>query len=185
MRRDGSRIPSFVQRIPADVRANAAGIELAIPLGDEFVFVTPSESAQAIRFSLRTAEPSEAKARHGLAAAYLAGVWQALRNDAPVHLTHRQATALAGELYRVWADSKSRARSVAMVHTPGVGWAPDTESHEEQEAHWVAVREMWGRIGGDGETISEFTALKRNHKAADSGIERRLPVGPKFIVDGK
>lgn len=28
------------------------------------------------------------------------------------------------------------ARSVAMVHTPGVGWAPDTESQEEQEAHW-------------------------------------------------
>lgn len=80
--------------------------------------------------------------------AYLEGVWQALRNDAPVHLTHRQATALAGELYRVWADSESRARSVAMVHTPGVGWTPDTESHEEQEAHWAAVTEMWERVGG-------------------------------------
>lgn len=52
-----------------------------------------------------------------------------------MHLTHRQATALAGDLYRVWADSESRARSVAMVHGPGVGWAPDTESQEEQEAH--------------------------------------------------
>ncbi|MGY4346154.1 hypothetical protein ACVWXM_002621 [Bradyrhizobium sp. GM7.3] len=23
------------------------------------------------------------------------------------------------------------------------GWTPDTESHEEQEAHWAAVTEMW------------------------------------------
>ena len=101
MRRDGSRFPLFVQRIPADVRRKAAGIELAIPLGDGFVFVTPSDGAQAVRFSLRTSEPSEIKTRQALAAAYLETVWAALRNDAPVHLTHRQATALAGELYRV------------------------------------------------------------------------------------
>ena len=25
-----------------------------------------------------------------------------------------------------------------MVHTLDVGWAPNTESHEEQEAHWAA-----------------------------------------------
>lgn len=79
MRRDGSRIPSFVQRIPADVRAKAAGIELAIPLGDEFVFVTPSESAQAIRFSLRTAvQRSEGASwsRRGLSGGCLAGLPQ-------------------------------------------------------------------------------------------------------------
>ena len=151
MRRDGSRFPIFVQRIPADVRDKATGNPLAIPLGDGFVFVTLSESAQAVRFSLRTAEPSEIKTRQALAAAYLETVWEALRNDAPTHLTHRQATALAGDLYRVWADSESRARSVAMVHTPGVGWAPDTESHEEQEAHWVAIAEMWEKVGRDGE----------------------------------
>lgn len=151
MRRDGSRIPIFVQRIPADVRGKTAGLSLAIPLGDGFVFVTPSESAQAIRFSLRTAEPSEAKKRQALAAAYLETVWEALRNNAPAHLTHRQATALAGELYRVWADSKGRGRSVAMVHTPGVGWAPDTESEEEREGHWAAVVAMWEKVGEDGD----------------------------------
>lgn len=93
MRRVGSRFPLFVQRIPADVRSKAVGIELAIPLGDGFVFVTLSEGAQAVRFSLRTTEPSEVKTRQALAAAYLETVWAALRNDAPVHLTHRQATA--------------------------------------------------------------------------------------------
>ncbi|WP_346658117.1 DUF6538 domain-containing protein [Bradyrhizobium sp. 154] len=134
MRRDGSRFPLFVQRIPADVRRKAVGFELAIPLGDGFVFVTPSEGAQAVRFSLRTAEPNEAKRRHALAAASLAIIWEALRNDAPVRLTHRQATALAGELYGVWADSESRARVLPWC-APGVGWAPDTESQDEQEAH--------------------------------------------------
>ncbi|MCA1435613.1 tyrosine-type recombinase/integrase [Bradyrhizobium sp. BRP20] len=152
MRRDGSQNKWFAQRIPADVRRKAIGVELAIPLGNSFVFVTPSESTQAIRFSLRTADPSEAKTRNAIAAAYLEGVWQALRNDAPVHLSHRQATALAGELYRVWADSESRARSVAMVHTPGVGWAPDTDSQDEQEAQWAAIVAMWEKVGKDGDS---------------------------------
>ncbi|WP_444768127.1 hypothetical protein [Rhodopseudomonas sp. NSM] len=71
-----------------------------------------------------------AKTRQALAAAYLETVWAALRIDAPVHLTHRQATALAGELDRVWADRESRARGASKVHTPDVGWAPDTESHD-------------------------------------------------------
>ncbi|WP_247389256.1 MULTISPECIES: tyrosine-type recombinase/integrase [unclassified Bradyrhizobium] len=178
MSRDGSRFPSFVQRIPADVRAKVAGIELAIPLGGGFVFVRPSESAQAIRFSLRTAEPSEAKARHGVAAAHLEGVWQALRNDAPVHLSHRQTTALAGELYRVWADSESRARSVAMVHTPGVGWEPDTESHEEQEAQWAAVVDMWERVGGDGDA-------KKLEKSLGPIVDRLLLTKGIRRVDGE
>ncbi|WP_225128002.1 tyrosine-type recombinase/integrase [Bradyrhizobium sp. IC3123] len=167
MRRDGSRFPLFVQRIPADVRRKVVGFELAIPLGDSFVFVTLSEGAQAVRFSLRTTEPSEAKRRQALAAAHLATVWEAFRNDAPVHLTHRQATALAGELYRVWGDSEGRARSVAMVHTPGVGWAPDTESQEEQETHWAAVTEMWERVGGDGEA-------KKLEKALGPIVDRLL-----------
>lgn len=167
MSRDGSRSPLFVQRIPADVRDEAIGNTLAIPLGDGFVFVTPSESAQAIRFSLRTTDPSEIKTRQAAAAAFLESVWKSLRSHAPVHLTHRQTTALAGELYRVWADSESRARSVAMVHTPGVGWAPDTESHDEQEAHWAAVTEMWERVGGDGEA-------KKLEKALGPIVDRLL-----------
>lgn len=130
--------------------ADAPGrVSLAIPLGDSFVFVTPSEGAQAVRFSLRTAEPSEIKTRQALAAAYLETVWEALRNDAPVHLTHRQATALAGELYRVWADSESCARSVAIVHTPGVGLLltkgirrVDSESRVMLlVAFWMALRD--------------------------------------------
>lgn len=167
MRRDGSRNSLFVQRIPTDVREKAIGNPLAIPLGDGFVFLTPSESAQAVRFSLRTADPSEAKTRQALAAAYLETVWEALRNNAPAHLTHRQATALAGELYRVWADSESRARSVAMVHTPGVGWELEAESQDEQEAHWAAVVAMWEKVGKDGDP-------KRLEKSLGPIVDRLL-----------
>lgn len=151
MRRSGSRNLLFVQRIPTDVRDKAIGNPLAIPLGDGFVLVTPSAASQAIRFSLRTSDPAEIKTRQAVAAAYLETIWQALRDDVPVHLTHKQATALAGDLYRVWVDTEARARSTAMVHTPGVGWAPDTESQSEQETYWAAVVAMWERVGEDDE----------------------------------
>lgn len=147
MRRDGSRNALFVQRIPADIREKIVGFRLAIPLGDAYVFVTPSDNSQAIRFSLRTSDPSEAKTRQAIAAAFLETTFQALRNDAPVHLSHKQATALAGELYRIWADSESRARSVAMVHTPGIGWEPAGETQDELEAYWASVTAMWERVG--------------------------------------
>jgi hypothetical protein len=108
MRRDGSRNSLFVQRIPADVRDKAVGNPLAIPLGDGFAFVTPSAKAQAVRFSLLTADPSEIKTRQAVAAAFLEGVWAALRNDAPTKLSHKQATALAGEV-----SIKARANAIA------------------------------------------------------------------------
>ncbi|WP_247385724.1 MULTISPECIES: hypothetical protein [unclassified Bradyrhizobium] len=74
--------------------------------------------------------------------------------------------------------SESRARSVAMVHTPGVGWAPDTESHEEQEAHWAAVTEMWERVGGDGEA-------KKLEKARGAIVDRLLLTKGIRRVDGE
>jgi hypothetical protein len=78
MKRDGSRIPIFVQRIPADVISRAVGMKLAIPLGDGFTFVTVSARAQSVRFSLRTADPRQVKSRQAIAAAYLKDIWKAL-----------------------------------------------------------------------------------------------------------
>ncbi|MEH2472891.1 GH24 family phage-related lysozyme (muramidase) [Nitrobacteraceae bacterium AZCC 2161] len=109
---------------------------------DGFAFVTPSPSAQAVRFSLRTSDPTETKTRQAIAAAFLEGVWAALRNDVPTKLSHKQATALAGQLYRVWADSESNARSIAMQHTPGVGWVRVDETSDEQEEHWETPQDV-------------------------------------------
>ncbi len=56
----------FEQRIPADVLPRAAGLRLSIPLGSgQFQDLTISPKAKAIRFSLRTRDPSEGKVRNG------------------------------------------------------------------------------------------------------------------------
>jgi uncharacterized protein DUF6538 len=109
--RKGSRFPYFVQRIPADVKPHVVGLRLAIPLGNESHHITIRPGANDIRLSLRTADPSEAKVRHAAVASYLEKVWRARREKAPLTLTHKQATALAGKLYRAWTGAeKSRAR---------------------------------------------------------------------------
>ena len=104
VRRKGSRVPYFVQRIPADLKQQIGGVRLAIPLGDSFHHVTLRAGSDAVRFSLRTTDPAEAKVRQAAVAAHLEKGWQALRERSPVSLTHRQATALAGELYRAWTN---------------------------------------------------------------------------------
>lgn len=147
MKRSGSRCIYFVQRIPADVRIALTGERLAIPLGDGVKHFVIGPRTQTVRFSLLTAEPSEAKKRHALAAAYLQNIWTAFRSGAPISLTHRQATALSGELYRSWADSGERSRSTSMVHVAGAGWQRDNDDQEEMEGHWAAVADMMQRMG--------------------------------------
>ena len=71
MRRKGSRNAYFVQRIPSDVKAQAVGLRLAIPVGDTTHHVQVGAHAKDIRFSLRAADPSEVKVRQAAAAAYL------------------------------------------------------------------------------------------------------------------
>jgi hypothetical protein len=106
VKRSGSSIPQFVQRIPTDVRAAAISRTLSIPLGSKTVLVTITERMDAARFSLWTRDPGEVKIRQARAAAHLETIWQALRRSKPVSLSHRQATALAGEVYRGSLDEE-------------------------------------------------------------------------------
>lgn len=118
VKRTGSRNRQFVRRIPSDVRSRATGLKLSIPVGDQTQAVTISPRAQSVRLSLRTDDPVEVKARMAAVDAYLENIWRALREDAPVSLTHRQATALAGELYRAWANGEGRERTTTIEHDP-------------------------------------------------------------------
>ena len=82
-----------------------------------------------MKVSLRTSDPSEGKVRHAATAGYLETVWQALREDALVPLTNREATALAGRLYRAWASGEGRERTTSViVMRDGSGWTSDYES---------------------------------------------------------
>ncbi|MGC1778748.1 MAG: tyrosine-type recombinase/integrase [Xanthobacteraceae bacterium] len=150
VKRTGSRNPQFVRRIPSDVRSKAVGLKLSIPVGDQTQVVVITPRTQSVRLSLRTDNPAEVKSRLAAVDAYLENVWRALREDAPVSLTHRQATALAGELYHAWVNGEGRERAIAMVHTPGVGWQREYGTHVGN-AEWQAVLANWEKIGATGE----------------------------------
>jgi hypothetical protein len=87
------------QRTPRELLSRLRGTPVTLPVGDGFVTVKIGDTVQA---SLRTRDPTTARSRHATADATLRGFWEANRRG-PIELTHRQAAALSGELYRAWA----------------------------------------------------------------------------------
>lgn len=149
MRRAGSSITQFNGRIPKDVRDRARGRKLDIPLGAVTVPLTISPRADAVRFSLQTRDPAEAKKRNAQAAVYLETVWQALRETKPIALTQRQTVALAGELYRAWAEGEQRGeRTWAVLHTPN-GFVPDIVTPAENAVIFKAATVLLEAMGDE------------------------------------
>lgn len=107
MKREGSRFPHYVRRIQVGVRGQLTGKTLHFPLGVTTRTVKVSESTHSIRFSLRTTDPSEVKARNAAADQYFERIIRAFRQDAEATHTNGQATALAGRLYRAWAGVRA------------------------------------------------------------------------------
>ncbi|AWN49517.1 recombinase XerD [Methylobacterium terrae] len=140
VKRPDSSVPQFVQRIPTDILPLVAGRALSLPLGTETVLVRVTPKMRSIRFSLRTRDPAEVKARQGQVASALERHWTALRNGAPTSLNHRQATALAGNLYRSWADAGAD-RTLAVQHMPDGSWARVRATPEEEAAGFASARE--------------------------------------------
>jgi hypothetical protein len=141
MRRSGSRNIYFVQRIPTDLKTRAAGLKLSLPIGNETVPFAISPKANFVKVSLRTSDPSEGKVRHATTAGYLETVWQALREDAPIPLTNREATALAGRLYNAWASGEGRERTTSViVMRDGSGWTSDYQSADNIPDFWESAK---------------------------------------------
>lgn len=113
MKRKGSSKLQFVQRIPADVKDALMGRTLHIPIGSGTVAWRARSSTQAVRLSLGTDEPREAKARAAVIRGYLETMWQALRTaDKEIALTHAQCLALAKRFYVSWAEERPTDRNV-------------------------------------------------------------------------
>lgn len=86
--------------VPKDVAQAAKGKKLLLPVGDALCPVTVGA---VVKVSLQTKSASEAKQRHTAALAVVHQFWEALRAG-PKPLSHKQALALAGEVYRVWVE---------------------------------------------------------------------------------
>lgn len=161
MKRTGSSLHQFVQRIPADVKSKVRGMQLSIPIGDMLVPVTVSEKAQDIRVSLRTRDPQEARARQAAVVAYLEGVWRAVR-EGPRRLSHKQVLALAGEVYRAFIE--------ACEEDPGPSglWASVTQAN---------VKAQQGRFGR-----AAFLIASDQEKRAKSLAERFGPFADAVLA---
>lgn len=144
--RKGSKNEYFTQRIPTDIKGRAVGLKLAIPIGAETRLLTITPKADAVRVSLKTSDPGTAKVRQAQVAGYMETVWQALRGKEPVALSHREATALAGEVYQGWADErKQHVIAVEMEHR-GAPWRQVNDSTDAEPGAWQAVLERLAAV---------------------------------------
>ena len=143
MRRDDSSILHFRERIPRDVLDRVRGRTLDIPLADGSVRVRVTPKAEAIKVSLRTRDPSEAKTRQAVVSTYLANVYRALRDTAPLKLTQAQCVALAHDFYRAWADLPV-ADQLVRAAPDGEDWSELTLDVGEVEPSSAAQRAIEG-----------------------------------------
>jgi len=123
-----------------------------------------------VKVSLRTAEPADVKVRQAGITGYLETVWQALRADSPIPLTHRQATALAGRLYRAWASGEGRERtsSVTIDRLSGE-WKSDYESPDNVPDFWESARQHLDKVEeADEKFLSEAERRVTEGQEVDS-----------------
>ncbi|MBL8590734.1 MAG: phage integrase N-terminal SAM-like domain-containing protein [Methylobacteriaceae bacterium] len=122
MLRSGSSQRQFVKRIPDAVRHALIGRRLLIPFGPGLaarVHIGPA--TRSIRFSLRTRDAAEAKARQAEALAFIEPLFASAANGTAMQLSHRQAVALSGRLYRSWSSEEGE-RTVSVEVTPEGTW---------------------------------------------------------------
>lgn len=107
MRRKDSSFLTFRQRTPADILKRFKGKTVSVSLpahGGHQAFTASLKIGTELKLSLRTRDPATAKARQATVAAQLHSRWEAMRHG-PVHLSHKQAVALAGKAYAAFADA--------------------------------------------------------------------------------
>lgn len=153
MRRKDSANPQFVRRIPGELRGRLVGMRLEFPLGDSFHPVTITPQMQAVRFSLRTNDESEAVERQAEALAYWERLCRNLKATAPITLTPRQCEALAGELYRSWASDLDASRRVVLQNEADgsvtVVRGVDSIGQEAEAAAYLAEADKLGQMDGE------------------------------------
>ncbi len=134
------------ERIPVDVLQRARGRSIDFPQDAGGGHVTVGPRSGHVKVSLRTRERRDAIARYNAAAAHLARVWAAMRQNKPAALTHKQATALAGELYLAWAGEDDRAEQSITVEHIGGGEFRRVDDPLPPDVNAAAYRLVIGRL---------------------------------------
>lgn len=106
MLREGSSVPQFRRRVPSDILGIAKGklvlVDLPASKGDPAVTVA-SKVGEFIKFSLRSYDPDVVKFRQAAANTQVERQFLAWRTG-PSTISHLQAVALAGEVYRLYVN---------------------------------------------------------------------------------
>lgn len=145
MKRRGSSVHQFVQRIPSDIIEKVRGLRLSVPVGGSVVPLTISPRAVDIRLSLRTKDDREARARQAEVVAFLEAIWRGVR-EKPQPLSHKRILALAGEIYHAFVE--------ALEDNPG---NPDRWAKVMQ----TNARAMAGKFGRASLMIASDDVLRR------------------------
>ena len=200
VRRKTTSFLQFRKRIPADLRGRAGGTPLVVEFpaaGDEPAsVVNASVGKSEVVFSLRTRDPVVAKARQAIALAAVDRAFNGLRIAAPTTLSHRDATALAGDVYRAITDALGDDPQIAEgVFYGGEGDALSIRTPEATERRvggftdWALARN--GVVATDAasrakvnDAVADLIAragatLKRN-AARDYSPDMVLPTLPSF-----
>lgn len=136
------------------------GMKLAVPIGEETALVTITPKTESIRFSLKTGDPSVVKSRQADAVAYLEQIFRSLRENRPVALTHRQAVALSGELYRAWASDYDHRNSISFVqNADGTVEREDSLDLDLMATAYASIVEKLGRLKEDGDSANMENAV--------------------------
>jgi len=105
-RRSDSKHHQFERRVPQDIIERARGQLVVIdlpPLKDAKGTIIHTTLGHRVKFSLKTPDNDVAAARTGLVLAHLEKLYDAIRQG-PRPLSHKEVTAYAGEVYRLWRD---------------------------------------------------------------------------------
>jgi integrase len=154
------------------VKQRAVGVKLHILVGEQTQVVVPTKRSSFVRLSLRTDDPAEVKRRTAEMDGYLENVWRALRADAPASLSHKQATALAGDLYHSWANGEEQEQRFAIEHDPDFLYPDD--HIPIRAADGKRIPSAWRRVGTGHVPSEEWAAaeaLLDRLKAADDVTE--------------
>lgn len=185
VKRQGTQNLQYKKRIPADVRERMVGLPMLVPIGSERVAYVANAQTETIRLSLRTSDPAQGKIRLAEVSAFFETVWSSMRATAPISLTHRQAVALSGDLFRAWAADQEGGRSVGVeFNSDGTVKEITYENHLGPGA-WEAALAYVDRIAGDGDEPERLEFLLGplvDRCLRDRGIGAVTPASHEIVL---